>query len=47
MASPPIAVGIRDASMVSVLEEGRVVRSATEAEKLTARLDRLPMTRTL
>lgn len=47
MASPPTAAGIADASIVSVAEAGRMVRSATDAEKLTARLDRLPMTRTL
>jgi MFS transporter, putative metabolite:H+ symporter len=47
MASPPTAAGIRDASMVSVSEDGLSIRSATAAEKLTARLDRLPMTRTL
>lgn len=47
MASTPIAAGIADTSLVGVSEDGRAVRSATDAERLTARLDRLPMTRTI
>lgn len=47
MASPPTAAGTADALLVRVADDGRSVRSATDAEKLTARLDRLPMTRTL
>jgi putative MFS transporter len=47
MASLPIAAGTVDAPAVSVAADRRSVRSATDAEKLTARLDRLPMTRTL
>jgi MFS transporter, putative metabolite:H+ symporter len=47
MASPPTAAGTADAFLVSAAEDRRAVRSATDAEKLTARLDRLPMTRTL
>ncbi len=47
MASPPIAAGSGDRSMMSRSADGLSTRSATEAERLTARLDRLPMTRTL
>lgn len=47
MASPPVAGSIADAPEVSVVADGRSVRSPTDAEKLTARLDRLPMTRSL
>ena len=47
MASLPIAAGTVDAAAASVSADRRSVRSATDAEKLTARLDRLPMTRTL
>lgn len=36
-----------DASSVAVGEDGLSIRTATAAEQLTARLDRLPMTRTL
>lgn len=47
MASPPIVGSIVDAPEVSVAADGRPVRAPTDAEKLTARLDRLPMTRSL
>jgi MFS transporter, putative metabolite:H+ symporter len=47
MASVPIAASSGDGSMMSRSADGLSTRIATEAEQLTARLDRLPMTRTL
>ena len=47
MASSPIAAANGDRSTMSVSEYGGNGRVVTEAEKLTARLDRLPMTRAL
>ena len=47
MASPPISAGSGDGSTMSRSADGLSTRIATEAEQLTARLDRLPMTRTL
>ena len=45
--STPTAPPTAGAASMSVAEDGLSMRSATAAEKLTARLDRLPMTRTL
>jgi len=47
MASPPISAVSGGGSMMSRSADGLSTRAATEAEQLTARLDRLPMTRTL
>src|SRR5580704_13079809 len=47
MASPPISAVSGGGSMMSRSADGLSVRTATKAEQLTARLDRLPMTRTL
>src|ERR1700735_1839379 len=43
---PPISVAGAGSAM-SISEDGRSTRTATAAERLTARLDRLPMTRAL
>ena len=45
--SPPTAPPASNAASMSISRDGVSMRAATEAEKLTARLDRLPMTRTL
>src|SRR5579864_8161705 len=47
MASPPDRRDSGDRSTMSVSDNGGSGRIVTEAEQLTARLDRLPMTRTL
>lgn len=47
MASPPPMSGLGTGPTMSVAEDGRSTRTATAAERLTARLDRLPMTRSL
>ena len=47
MPSPSTAPPAPDAAAMSVAEDGLSRRAATASERLTARLDRLPMTRTL
>jgi MFS transporter, putative metabolite:H+ symporter len=47
MTSRSTSGSAADAAPMSVAEDGLSMRVATAAEKLTARLDRLPMTRTL
>jgi MFS transporter, putative metabolite:H+ symporter len=47
MASVPKDASILDSSDINIFTDQPTARSATPAERLTARLDRLPMTRTL
>ena len=47
MASVPKDASILDSSDINISTVGLAARAATPAERLTARLDRLPMTRTL
>jgi MFS transporter, putative metabolite:H+ symporter len=47
MARPPYTAATGDGSTASISPDGSATRATTAAERLTARLDRLPMTRSL